>query len=528
MPTETPTIETQTIQGPDQKWYKVKVSDMDKFDKKFTKQGWVKSKEGKWLTATGEDASKQKGVPSQQPHTELGGVATGRRSKTTLEDPSRITKEGLLTAYMGQSLPSIGGMIGGTIAKTPGAAAGGAIGEGLKQLYRRQMLNEQMSNTETVKRMLIEGMKQGALQKAGDKIGDLFFGALKKIAFAKVKDGIPFLPSEYKPGGKLYKMVEDLLSNLAPSAKTMEEFKSKQTAAINDKLSTFVDGMSKFKGTSEDMGNLLKGALKSGEESFQKQKEVLMKGYAKKGFSNTQAQRYLEQTTLYKNYMKEFNNTLAKKIGATNKPELIAGLLRVQGKESLEETRILKATVEELKPGLWGKVQNRVMRDAIQKLYTGVTDPVAQGVTKYSGDKFKQILNESGEERLKIIYGETGYKNIQEFIKLTEHIGNGGTGMGRMMNIFLLVSPIRSGLTTKTITHTGLFALAINRVAKAMTSTEGIEITNKYVRATIQHSPQLANLALKELEKFNQRTDAEYKADEEQGEREYEQEKGKQ
>ena len=87
MPIQTPTIETQTIQiGSRSKGYKVEVSDMDKFGGRATKQGWVKSKEGKWLTATGEDASKQKGVPSQQPHTELGGVATG----VTVQSPAVI------------------------------------------------------------------------------------------------------------------------------------------------------------------------------------------------------------------------------------------------------------------------------------------------------------------------------------------------------------------------------------------------------------------------------------------------------
>jgi len=515
MPVDTD-IEKQSITGPDGKIYKFsKGISQARIDKYFAKKGITKSK---------GDSGPTKGQV---------GLMNKMQNKA-LPNPA-------MPDYSGELLPTAGGMVGGVIGGRVGSPKGGAVvgsaiggmaGEASRELWRHLIFNENITAKDAVVKTAVEGAKQGALEYGGQKVGEIFFKMLSKIPHAELKGGIPFLPSELEGGSKIMSYVEDLLGNLFPSAKVMEDFKAGQSKVVLDKINTFTEGMSRFKGTSEEMGVAVQKALKEGKASAEKSVEALRKSYIKKGMSPAQVEANLAKTNVQKNLVREYENQLARSIIATNKPELIAGLLRSSGAAD-NEIRILHETLSEMKPETLGKVQNRIMRDIVQETLTGSKDPVAKGTAnlakKFSGDRFKQILDHTGEEKLKAIYGEQGYNNIEEFTKLVGMIkGEHKSGVGKFMNLMLFISPIRSGFTPKTLGKTTGLAFLTNRLAKIITSTEGVQITNNYVRATLQNSPRLINAAIDEFKKYNERSDAEFLKEEQEGERQYnEQQKGK-
>lgn len=522
MPTTTDDL--QTVQRPDGKYQQFKKSwSQDRIDKFYIKQGWTK-KDGKWLTKSGEDTKDL--TKTSAPPNVAGDI--GKRVGGTI-GPA-------VADYTTQALPTAGATAGQMVGSrfgmpTTGAAIGGGTGEALKLVLRAGLGDpDQPKNLSGyIKSIGEEAGKQALLEKGGQLVGTAFFKMLSKIPHAAIKDGIPLLPSELKPGGKIMRYIEDLLSNLYHSAGVMENFKVGQSNAVTNKLETLAQGMSKFKGTSEEMGMLLQNVMTVGEKEAQKSVDIARKAYIKKGMSAAQADNALSKTNLYKNFIKEFKNSFAKEVINTNKPELIGGWFRASG-TSLEEARTMASTVKELKPEVWGKVQNRIMRDILSESLTGSKDPVAKGTQaltkKFQGDTFKHILDNIGEEKLKTIYGDQGYKNIEEFTKLVGMIGSGGkSGAGKWMNLMLFIGPIRSGFTPKTVAKMGNFAFLINRLAKIVTDTNGTKLANNYVRATISNSPRLINLAIDELREYNKRSDEEFTKDEQEGEEQYERDK---
>lgn len=530
----TPLTDAQVLKGPDQKFYKVKKSDMSKWEKSFTDKGWIR-KDNKWFTQSGEEAHKL--APPNITPISAGADEKGRQ-RVELKTPQQISKYKGVASQMGEVFPTIGGMVGSMLAapagkgaQVAGAGIGGMLGEGTREIYRRIILDENIKNKDAVLNTMVEGVKQGGLEKLGQGMGELFFKMLSKIPHAEIKDGIKMLPSDLQPNGKVMKYIEDLLSNLAPSAKTMDTFKAEQSTAIIKKVDTLVDGMSRFKGTSEEIGMMVQKAMRDGDASGLKQLKAIREGYIKSGKTAAQADQYLTQTAAYKAFQRNYRNELAKKIITTNKPELIAGLFRADS-TALEDARTFKSLIEETKPGLMEKVQNRTLRDILAETLTGSKDPIAKGViqNRYSGNKFTGILNNIGEEKLKTIYGEEGYKRIEDFVKLTNTVGNQsqGSGVGKFLNLIFIL-PFKAGLKVEGLTKTGMTAFVLNRAAKVITSPEGMRIYENYIRAVGNNAPRALNLAKDELTKFNQRSDEEYQQDELEGEYEYEQsKKGKQ
>lgn len=532
MPTETsvaPNTNTdkQEVKGPDGKTYRFSKSiSQDRIDKYFAKKGITK-----------KDTKKGDSGPTKSQVDLMKNM-----EKRALPNPA-------MPDYSGELLPTAGGIMGGIIGgrvagpngarsgAVLGAGIGGAAGEASRELWRRITFNENITAKDAVMKTAGEGVKQAALEYGGQKVGELFFKALSKIPHAEVRDGIPLLPSEAKPGGKVYRFVEDLFSNIFSASKVMDDFRTGQSKAINAKLETFAKGMSNFKGTSEQLGELIQKVLRDGDTAAQKSIKDYKVLQLKKGRTAKQIEMDLSKTNLYKNYIQDFKNKLSQEIVKANNPAAIAGLIRTPSESvsgvSHADVRAVKDLVNEHSPELWGKVQNRLMNDIINEALMGAKDPINKvGGGNISGDKLKSLLNGIGEERLKIIYGDKGYENIEKFSDLIKNVrGEHTSGLGKMANIFLFLSPIRSGLSTKTMMKASGTAYLVNRLAKVMTSTEGVEITNRYVRATIQHSPQLVNAALEEYKKFNERTDKEYDMDEQEGERQYEEyqkSKGKQ
>ena len=93
-------------------------------------------------------------------------------------------------------------------------------------------------------------------------MGDVFFGLLNKIPHAVIKDGIRLLPSDIN-GGKITKYVEDLLSNLMPSSEVMAKYKAGQNKDVIGAAEKLAKGFSRFRGTTEEMGQLLQDTYRS-------------------------------------------------------------------------------------------------------------------------------------------------------------------------------------------------------------------------------------------------------------------------
>lgn len=495
-----------------------------------------------WIQAKPERAvykNKLKPVEDKKEYKDSDNPYFGAdKTKQAIESNQKTVGLSVVDA-VSKSLPAVGGAGYGMAGKraavgVPMAGLGGMAGAASNEIIQRFVFSrsgadvptgsKEDTNLNTVKYILKEGAEQAALEGAGRGVGHVFFNLLNKIPHAIIKDGIKLLPSDMNPNGRVMKYVEDLLSNLAPSANTMEKFKAAQSAEITKKVNTIVEGFSRFNGTSEEMGVLLKNTLQTGQDAIEDKLSTLEKTYIKKGASKLQAQQYVRQTAIYKDYVQRYENELVQRIVATNKPELIAGLLR-SSKAALNETRVMSDTLKSLDGNMLGKVQNRIMRDVINETLQGSKDPTAKGVqnltAKYSGAKFKDILDGIKEEKLKAIYGDVGYKNIEEFVKLTGNIGNGGgTGLGRFLNLTFLL-PFRSGLTGKAIMKTTGTAFLLNRAAKVITSTEGMRLYENIIRATAANVPRATKLAMDEYNNFLTKQDEEFKAEQKQTEDQY-------
>jgi hypothetical protein len=455
-----------------------------------------------------------KGVPSQVPKfiargTGDKGIGVGLMNKEQAKDTP-------VKDYVGGGLAAAGGAIGGIFGKTPGAAIGGIIGQAAQEIAMRpSFMDKDPTAQEQFYRILGEGVKQAALDKVGQKTGDAFFYLLNKIPHAVIKQGIRLLPSDLG-GGKVTKYVEDLLTNLIPSAKTMGEFKAGQNKDVIGAAEKLAKGFSRFRGTSEDMGKLIQDTYQSLYKADYKVLSAKAKTMANP--------KDIYKTAEYQVFVKNFKNELAQQVMKTNKPELIGGLLR--SSSSLQETRGMMAMLDERGPKIANAVRTRLMQDVLQKSLTGGIDPVMKGAQKaetiFSGQSFKSELDKIGEEKLKAIYGQDRYDNIMKFTDLIKRVGSGGgNGAGKFLNLVFLISPLRSGFTLASGKKIAVEGLVFNRAAKIMTSTDGVRMSENFIRAGSMGSIKGISAARDELKVYSERADAEYRNEQQQIEDQY-------
>jgi hypothetical protein len=510
--TETPitsvATDKQVITGPDKKRYVFsKNISQDRINKYFTKKG-IKAPVNN--TSKGDSNFKS-------------GMASGPTPQDALKSMQSIGTSTL--EYGATGLPSAGGAAGAVVGGKRGAFLGGVIGEDLRQIIMRPILlgrgQQDLSVKESLMKMGEEGAKQAAFEYVGQKAGEVFFKVLNKVVpHATVNNGIPLLPSEMASGGKVMKYVEDLLSNLAPSAKTMSGFRDAQNKAIIKQTEKLANGFAKFKGTSEEMGILLRNTLRSEQDMAEANLNVVKKSLP----AGHQSLKYLKLTQEYKDYIANFDYELMRSIVRTNKPELIAGMLRTS-RASLGETRLLTDFVHELNPEILGKVQNTIIRDVLNETFTGSKDPTMKATlaaTKsFSGSRFKSLLDGIGEEKLKALYGQKGYNSIVKMEDLLAHVDKTqGGGAGKFLNL-LFILPFRSGVSVASAGKTAGLGFVMNRAAKIITSPEGVKLYENFIRASTAQSPRLVNLAREELQKYNERSDAEYEQEQKQAEIDY-------
>ncbi len=511
-PITSPATDKQQVVGPDKKTYIFsKNISKERIDKYFAKKGIKAPVEKKEATVkdTALTEGIGKGIPSGAASSVVGGIG---------QDALEIGAT---------ALPSVGGAVGGILGKTPGAALGGLIGEDVRQMIMRPINMGRGIPDMDARQSLIEMGKaaagQALLEKGGQKAGEIFFKALDKFVphAAKVK-GIPLLPSDLNPNGKVMRYVEDLLSNLAPSAKTMTAFREAQKNAITTQAGKLANGFSKFNGTSEELGILLQNTMNKFDDALTSQMEAIRKTLPAGKRTIAQAMKDPVYKGIYDEQQAYFRTELAKKIMGTNKPELIAGLIRTP-KAGLEDTRRLMELMNEKSPEIVGKVQNRVMRDIFSETMTGSKDPTLKGTSLkgFSGSKLKDTLDGIGEEKLKVLYGQKGYKAITDFENIVKHIDKTqGSGVGRFLNLMFIL-PFRAGTSVSAISKVTGMGLIANRAARIITSPEGVKLYENYIRATAAQTPRLANLAREELVQYNKRSDAEYIQEEKDAEAEF-------
>jgi hypothetical protein len=368
------------------------------------------------------------------------------------------------------------------------SALGGMAGASGNEIIQRLVFNRSGDNIptgdkadtnyNTVKYILGEGIKQAGLEGAGRYGGGLFFKLLNKIPHAEIINGIKFFPSELN-GGKITKYVEDILANLAPSAGIWNKAKLQQNSQLIGATEKLAKGFSRFSGTTEEMGKLLQDTYRSISKVASGDGAI----YERQALAKTVAEKKAANAAVAA-YEAEFKTQLANQIIKTNKPELIGGYIRSDA--PIEDVRKMVSTLEEHAPKTLSSTRTRVMRDVLQETLTGKTDPISKGTqkqtTQFVGKKLTDAFNDIGEDKLKALYGEERFKKIEEFAQLVDKTGGQQSGVGRFLNLGFIV-PFRNGITLNAAMKLSGSALVLNRLAKVMTSTEGMRLYENYIRA---------------------------------------------
>jgi hypothetical protein len=354
------------------------------------------------------------------------------------------------------------------------------------------------------KNIAIEAMKQGGLEATG-RAGAAFF---KWLPHAQVKNGIPLLPSDVG-SGKISKYVEDFLANVIPSADVMKTFKTNQGKAIEKAGLDLASGFSKFTGDSKAVGELIKGTLRTADEQILLKLTQNTRGQLTKKILNSPA---------YFQYKKVFEDAFISKIVKERNPEIIAGLIRDGGSYDLT---VLKDALKNF-PDVLDTARSRILKDILSETLTQSADPAMRKVLQnkglaggmqsftdktFAGKTFVHAMDEIGDARLKDIFGPTGYKSIKGFMETVKGVSgaSGGASMiGRFYNLTYILGPLRG------VNPAGLAgqAVVLRTLAKIITSPEGVEAINQYVRATAVQSPKLINAA---VEVYRKQVDRAYK-----------------
>ena len=184
-------------------------------------------------------------------------------------------------------LPVAGGVAGGLAVGGPGlvsgpadiaaaaggAAAGGAIGEGVRQAAEEKIhpYDHRMTPKEAATGIVEQGAMQGVNEATGRVAGKVLAPAEKYFANAASearRTGVRLLPSE--AAGKAPSYVEKLAKGHVFTSGTMEKFRAAQNAETQSAVQRIADKISRFNGSSEDLGQLVQSGIDSHMENFRK------------------------------------------------------------------------------------------------------------------------------------------------------------------------------------------------------------------------------------------------------------------
>lgn len=396
-----------------------------------------------------------------------------------------IAKQGL------EQLPNISGGAGAAVGATVGkpnigAAIGGAAGEATKQIGLRLLFHEgPETSKEALWKIVKEAGTQAALQKGGEVIGSAFFKILDKLPHAEIKGGIPLLPSDVT-GHKIMRYMEGLLQNLWPSMKPMEQFLEKQKIAIETSAEKLANGMSHFKGSPEQFGELLQQAIQTARKTaIQKVKTAGMSQVAR-----DKALDKIEDT---------FKKGLLGTILKSKNVEQLSGAL-VSKAVGHEEVRELARELSKVdKHEVFEAARTRILSDVLKQTMANSKDPLKMlgREDKFLGKQFTYILDDISEDRLEAIYTPKQFDNIKKFSETISRVGGSQSSMiGKFLNLAFILGPFRGAMSVPGMTKLAVEGGLLRTMAKVITSEKGSQALEAYVRATGQNLPRATKMAI--------------------------------
>ena len=189
-------------------------------------------------------------------------------------------------------LPTVGGMAGGlvgggaTLESGPGMIAGATLGAGAGGALMeatRQQIEEELHPYEakmTPKEAALGIGKEAAVQAGSELTGRLGARALAPAVkyFQRTADlsratGIPLLPSE--AAGRAPSYIEKFLKGSVMTSGKMERFRAMQNAQTQAEVQKIADSISRFHGTSEDLGKLVQQGIEVHKQAFRATQDAL-------------------------------------------------------------------------------------------------------------------------------------------------------------------------------------------------------------------------------------------------------------
>ncbi len=181
-------------------------------------------------------------------------------------------------------LPTAGGIAGGLVGGGAGletgpgalvtgaigAAAGGGLGEDVKQVGEKAIFHEgPKTGTEAAKRIALQAGLQGANELTGRAAGKVIGPAVKYFgdtASASSKAGVKLLPSE--AAGKAPSYLEKFVKGSVLTSGKMDKFRELQNAQTKAAVDKVADSLSSFRGSPEQLGELVQKGLDQHTKEF--------------------------------------------------------------------------------------------------------------------------------------------------------------------------------------------------------------------------------------------------------------------
>jgi len=182
-------------------------------------------------------------------------------------------------------LPTAGGIAGGIagggagletgpgaiVTGGAGAAAGGGLGEDIRQVLNEKLFpfDQRLTAKQSAQHIGAQALAQGGSELIGRgsalPIGRAakFFG---DTALASEKAGVRLLPSE--ASGKAPSYAEKFLKGSILTSGKMDRFRLAQNAETKAAVEKMADGISNFKGTPEQLGQLVQDGIEQHEKQF--------------------------------------------------------------------------------------------------------------------------------------------------------------------------------------------------------------------------------------------------------------------
>lgn len=202
------------------------------------------------------------------------------------------TKRGAIKTAHGaiDTLPTGGAIVGGIATGIPGAAtgpgdialagagaAGGAAGgEALRQTLNHYFFGENQTPMERAKHVGEQAALGGLQEVGGRALAIPLAKSAKYLGFSadeSAKAGIRLLPSE--AAGKAPTWMEEFLKGSVLSKGIMEKFRQTQNKESLAAATKLMDSISNFKGTPEQLGNMVQDGLDQAEKAFRDQQNSL-------------------------------------------------------------------------------------------------------------------------------------------------------------------------------------------------------------------------------------------------------------